>query len=189
MAKKVSEVYQYADRLHQQGDLEKAAEIYEKIIIQCPTSRSAVMAKKRIQEIDEVKEARLKRARAAEKAEKKREKQQRREADQAASGNDKLEFFPFLSGTVLCAGIILPLFIHLIISHMAIFAGTTTTKVFFLSSTGASVIALILAAVGFFKCKAAGSVWQKRSLIWMIASGAATVIFFVLVILVQNQII
>ena len=185
MAKKVSEVYQYAYRLHQQGDYEKAMGIYEKIIAQCPNSRSAVMAKKRIGEIEDVLSARLRREKAAKKA---AEKQEKRSVKVVPTDADRLEIFPFLAGTVLCAGIILPLIIHLVISNMDLFAGTTTTKVFFLSSTGTSVLALILAAVGFVKGKIAPK-WRKRSLIWMILSGAATLIFLILVILVQNQMI
>lgn len=185
MAKKVSEVYQYAFRLHQQGEYEKALDVYKKIIVQCPNSRSAVMAKKRSEEIEDILSARLRRENAAKKA---AAKQEKKAAKAIPTDADRLEIFPFLSGTVLCAGIILPLLIHLIISHMDLFAGTTTSKVFFLSSTGTSALALILAIVGFTKGKIAPK-WRKRSLIWMILSAIATVIFFVLVILIQNQII
>lgn len=177
MAKKVSEVYRYALALQEHGEPAKALTLYLKIIENCPESKAAAAARKRVFEIRQmhgdiaplVPRPQHKKAQSA---------PQSTQGSVAEDEVKKLERYPFFAAVFLIFGVGLALVFNLFTAYFAPFGRTPSVYAFCGTGVLMATVALVISLIGYTKSAQVPALVKKNrvllilSILGMLAFGA-----------------
>lgn len=177
MAKKVSEVYRYAQALQEHGEPAKALTLYLKIIENCPESKAAAASRKRVFEIRQ-KHGGIAPAVPRPQAKKRPGAPQQAEGANVAADDEvkKLERYPFFAAVFLIFGVGLALVLNLFTAYFAPFGRTPSVYAFCGTGVLMALVSLIISLLGR-RASARVPELKKKDTIFVFLSIAAMVVF------------